>query len=212
MATVVALAEKPPRRERRKLEVRARIIEAALALFDQHGFDDAKVSDICDRADVVTKTFFNHFPTKQHLLREIAEQQLATLFTDIELVRTQAGPTRDKLLQFFQRIADNIDAAGPMRRDLVTEIISAAHTGGAGSEQSRRLHAAFAAIVRDGRRAGDVFDTHPVEAQAELVLGSFYALMLSWSHDAGYPLRRRALAAARLLGDALCGPKGGGKP
>ena len=212
MATVVALAEKPPRRERRKLEVRARIIEAALALFDQHGFDDAKVSDICERADVVTKTFFNHFPTKQHLLREIAEQQLATLFADIELVRTQAGPTRDKLLQFFQRIADNIDAAGPMRRDLVTEIIRAAQTGGAGSEQSRRLHAAFAAIVRDGRRAGDVLDTHPVEAQAELVLGSFYALMLSWSHDAGYPLRRRALAAARVLGDALCEPKGGGKP
>jgi AcrR family transcriptional regulator len=212
MAAVVALAEKPARRERRKLEVRARIIEAALALFDQRGFDDAKVSDICERADVVTKTFFNHFPTKQHLLREIAEQQLATLFADIELVRTQAGPTRDKLLQFFQCIADNIDAAGPMRRDLVTEIISAAHTGGAGSEQSRRLHAAFAAVVRDGRRAGDVLDTHPVEAQAELVLGSFYALMLSWSHDAGYPLRRRALAAARLLGDALCGPKGGGKP
>jgi len=210
MATVVALADKPFRRERRKREVRARIIEAALALFDQHGFDDAKVSDICDRADVVTKTFFNHFPSKQHLLREIAEQQLATLFADIEAVRAGEGSTRERLTRFFQRIADNIDAAGPMRRDLVTEIIRAAH-GDAGSEQSRRLHAAFAAIVRDGRRAGDVLDQHPVEAQAELVLGSFYALMLSWSYDVGYPLRRRALAAARLLGDALCGPKGGGK-
>ena len=210
MATVVALAEKPRRRERRKREVRARILEAAIALFDLHGFDDAKVSDICDRADVVTKTFFNHFPTKQHLLREIAEQQLATLFADIDAVRAGEGSTRDRLTRFFQRIADNIDAAGPMRRDLVTEIIRAAD-GDAGSEQSRRLHAAFAGIVRDGRRAGDVLDDHPVEAQAELVLGSFYALMLSWSHDLGYPLRRRALAAARLLGDALCGPKGGGK-
>ena len=209
MAAVVALAPKPLRRERRKLEVRTRILEAALALFDQHGFDDTKVSEICDRADVVTKTFFNHFPTKQHLLREIAEQQLKTLFSDIELVRAQAAGTREKLLQFFQRIADNIDAAGPMRRALVTEIISAAQ-GEAGSEQSRRLHAAFAALVRDGRRTGDVLDAHPVEAQAELVLGSFYALMLSWSHDAGYPLRRRALSAARVLGDALCGPKGGG--
>ena len=208
---LAALAPKPLRRQRRKLEVRGRIVEAALALFDQRGFHDTKVSEICDRADVVTKTFFNHFPSKQHLLREIAEEQLATLFADIELVRTQAGSTREKLLHFFERITDNIDAAGPMRRDLVTEIISAAH-GEAGSEQSRRLHAAFAALVRDGRRAGDVLDTHPVEAQAELILGSFYALMLSWSHDAGYPLRRRALAAARVLGDALCEPKGGGKP
>jgi AcrR family transcriptional regulator len=210
MATTAAVAVKPLRRERRKREVRARIIEAAITLFDQHGFDDAKVSDICDRADVVTKTFFNHFPSKQHLLREIAEQQLATLFADIDAVRAGEGPTRDRLTRFFERIADNIDAAGPMRRDLVTEIIRAAD-GDAGSEQSRRLHAAFAAVVRDGRRAGDVLDAHPLEAQAELVLGSFYALMLSWSHDVGYPLRRRALAAARLLGDALCGPKGGGK-
>ena len=211
MATTAAVAVKPLRRERRKREVRARIIEAAITLFDQHGFDDAKVSDICDRADVVTKTFFNHFPSKQHLLREIAEQQLATLFADIDAVRAGEGPTRDRLTRFFERIADNIDGAGPMRRDLVTEIIRAAH-GDAGSEQSRRLHAAFAGIVRDGRRAGDVLDAHPVEAQAELILGSFYVLMLSWSHDAGYPLRRRALAAARVLGDALCEPKGGGKP
>lgn len=210
MATPAAVAAKPLRRERRKLEVRGRIIEAAITLFDQHGFDDAKVSDICDRADVVTKTFFNHFPTKQHLLREIAEQQLATLFADIEAVRGGPGSTRDRLTRFFQRIADNIDAAGPMRRDLVAEMIRAAH-GDAGSEQSRRLHAAFAAVVRDGRRAGDVLDDHPLEAQAELVLGSFYALMLSWSYDVGYPLRRHALAAARLLGDALSGPKGGGK-
>ena len=210
MATAAAVAVKPLRRERRKQEVRARIIEAAIALFDQHGFDDAKVSDICDRADVVTKTFFNHFATKQHLLREIADRQLAILFADIDAARAGEGSTRERLLRFFERIADNIDAAGPMRRDLVTEIIRAAH-GDAGSEQSRRLHAAFAAVVRDGRRAGDVLDTHPLEAQAELVLGSFYALMLSWSHDVGYPLRRRALAAARLLGDALCGSKGGGR-
>ena len=212
MAALVALAQKPLRRERRKLEVRTRIVDAALALFDQRGFDDTKVSEICERADVVTKTFFNHFPTKQHLLREIAGQQLATLFADIELVRARDASTRERLLQFFQRIADNIDAAGPMRRDLVTEIIRAAHVAGTGSEQSRRLHAAFAAIVQDGRRAGDVLAGHPVEAQAELVLGSFYALMLSWAHDGRYPLRRHALAAARVLGDALCGPKGGRKP
>src|SRR5688500_12978534 len=127
MATAAVVAVKPLRRERRKQEVRARLLEAAIALFDQPGFDDAKAAAICDRADVVTKTFFNHFATKQHLLREIADRQLATLFADIDAVRAGAGSTRDRLTRFFERIADNIDAAGPMRRDLVTEIIRAAH-------------------------------------------------------------------------------------
>ncbi len=198
-----------PRRERRKQEVRERIIAAALELFDQHGFEATKVSDICDRADVVNKTFFNHFPAKQDLLREIAEQQLTVLFDDIRAIREQPGSTRERLVWFFERIADNVDAAGPMRRELVTALVHAAHGMKKGSEQSRLLHDAFAALVRDGRVAGDVRDDHAILTQAELLLGTFYALILSWAHDDGYPLRRRALAAARLLGDALCAPEEG---
>ena len=32
--------------------------------------------------------------------------------------------------------------------------------------------------------------------------------MFNWAHLDGYPLRRRALAAARFLGDALLRPEG----
>ena len=215
MVGAAARSRLPPvgahRRERRKREVRDRIITAALELFDRHGFEATKVSDICESADVVNKTFFNHFPTKQHLLREIAEQQLAVLFDDIRTTRERPGSTRERLLWFFEHLADNVDTAGPMRRELVTEIVHAAHGMGKGSEQSRLLHDAFAGIIRDGRVAGDVSDAHAILTQAELVLGTFYALILSWAHDDGFPLRRRALAAARLLGDALCGPEKGTK-
>jgi AcrR family transcriptional regulator len=202
-----AAAPRSDRRERRKLEVRGRILEAAFELFDERGFESTKVQEICERADVVYKTFFNHFPTKQHLLKEIAEQQLGVLCEDIAAVRSADGTTRERLAAFFERIADSVDAAGPMRRELVTEILHAANAAGTGSEHSRLLHDAFAGLVRDGRTAGDVASTHAVATQAELVLGTFYALILSWAHDETYPLRRRALAAARLLGDALCGPQ-----
>lgn len=204
-----ALAAKPLRRERRKLELRHRIVEAALSLFDERGFAATKVADICERADVVNKTFFNHFPTKQHLLREIAESQIATLFADIKVVRERYRTTRERLVAFFERIADNVDTAGPMRRELVTEIIHATESSGDGSVQSRRLQDAFAAIIRDGRVKGDVLADHPIATQADIVLGTFYALMFGWAHASDYPLRRRALAAARLLGDALCGAQEG---
>jgi hypothetical protein len=42
-----------------------------------------------------------------------------------------------------------------------------------------------------------------VRAQTELFLGAYYSLVFSWAHLEDYPLRRQALAAARLLGDAL---------
>jgi monoterpene epsilon-lactone hydrolase len=64
------------RRERRKIEMRERILEAAVALFDEHGFAATKVSEICEQADIAHKTFFNHFPSKQDLLSEIARERL----------------------------------------------------------------------------------------------------------------------------------------
>jgi len=77
--TASSASDAPPRegpeigrRERRKLEVRGRILAASVELFDKKGIEDTKVLEICERADVAHKTFFNHFPSKRHLLRVIA--------------------------------------------------------------------------------------------------------------------------------------------
>ena len=99
------------RRERRKLEMRNRILEAAFELFDTKGVEATKVTEICDRADVAHKTFFNHFPTKQHVLREIALGGLGRLLEDIEDARKQPGSTRERIRHFFTRLADNAEEA-----------------------------------------------------------------------------------------------------
>ena len=94
------------RRERRKLEVRGRILEAASHLFSEHGFQDSKVADICERADVAHKTFFNHFPSKQHLLREIAAYAIDELLVDIEAARKREHSTAGRLAAFFSVVAE----------------------------------------------------------------------------------------------------------
>ena len=85
------------RRERRKLEVRHRILESALDLFRGRGFADTKISEICERADVAHKTFFNHFPSKQDLVREIAQHSIGELLIDIETARKAGANTADRL-------------------------------------------------------------------------------------------------------------------
>jgi AcrR family transcriptional regulator len=192
-----------PRRERRKLEVRARILEAAFELFEQQGYLDTKVTEISDRADVAHKTFFNHFPSKQHLLREIAMEGLQHLLVDIEDARKHAGSTPERLMAFFTLIADNAEERGPMQRELLTELIHFAHESGTGNEQALKLQQAFGAIVEDGLAHGDVTTAHAPETLTEMILGAFYALMFSFANLEDYPLRARAIAAADFLGDAL---------
>lgn len=51
-------------RERKKIKARLSIERAALELVLERGYDGTTVEDICERAEVLKKTFFNYFPSK----------------------------------------------------------------------------------------------------------------------------------------------------
>jgi len=191
------------RRERRKLEVRNRILAAAITLFDRQGVAATTLAEISERADVAQKTFFNHFASRQQLISELAQEGLQTLIENLEDVRKQPLSTRERLLAFFEKIADNAESAGAMRRELLTEMIHVAHETGDEPEQTRKMHEGFGAIVHEGLAAGDVTRAHDPETLTVMMLGAFYALMFDWANLENYPLRERALAAARFLGDAM---------
>ena len=54
--------------ERRRQRNREALLEAAIELFQERGIRGTKLEDICERADVSARTFFNHFPDKREVL------------------------------------------------------------------------------------------------------------------------------------------------
>ena len=192
------------RRERRKLEVRNRILEASVTLLQQQGVERTTVVEICGVADVAEKTFFNHFQSKRELLREIARYGMEQLLGQIENARTRGVSSADRIQRFFERVAEHADEAGPMGRELLSEIVHIGHEAGDEPEQARRLHEAFGAIVRDGLAAGDLTRRHSPETLTEMIIGAYYVLMFNRANLDDYPLHERALEAARFLIDALC--------
>jgi AcrR family transcriptional regulator len=192
------------RRERRKLELRNRILGASVSLFQQKGIDQTTVVEICGLADVAEKTFFNHFQSKRELLREIARYGMQQLLEQIEDARKQGAGSAERIQLFFERVAEHDDEAGPMGRELLSEIVHIGHEAGDEPEQARKLHEAFGAIVRDGLDARDLRQGHDPETLTEMLMGAYYVLMFNRANLEDYPLHERALATARFLIDALC--------
>ena len=201
-------SESTSRRDRRVREVHDRILAAATERFAAHGVESVKVDEICHAADIAQKTFFNHFPSKQHLLREIAEGFLQQLLAILEAARHEGGTTAQQLERFFALVATEVERGGPMQRSFVMEVIRLVHDTPSNVEQSRRLHQAFGALLRDGVRAGDTTRAYPVPVLSEVVVGTFVTLMLNWLGIEGYPFRARATAMARFLAEALRARKG----
>ena len=58
------------RRERKRSDARALVVEVALELFAERGYSSVSVAEICEAADIAVRTFYRYFTTKDEVLAE----------------------------------------------------------------------------------------------------------------------------------------------
>ena len=99
-----------PRRTNRRLETRARIVEAASKLFRGVGYEQATMAAIAEAADIHVTTLFTHFKTQAELVATLGDAAIAQLATHIEEARGKAP-----FLVFFRAVV--IGAAKAFQHD-----------------------------------------------------------------------------------------------
>src|SRR5262249_28708185 len=99
-----ALSIRSGRRERRRAETHERIFRAALQLFAQRGFLETTVEDITEAADVGKGTFFNYFPTKEHVLATFGAERLSIMERALDRVK-RGGPVIPVLRELLVDLA-----------------------------------------------------------------------------------------------------------
>jgi AcrR family transcriptional regulator len=104
-------------RDRKKLRTKQQLMNAAMELFSERGFDAVTVEEIAARAWVSERTFFRYFPSKEDVLWPDSEEQLAA-FRAVIVGR----PKKEKPLQAVRNAmlamaaAVEIDTSFPLAR------------------------------------------------------------------------------------------------
>src|SRR5215831_6067518 len=80
-------------RERKKEQTRRALEDAALALFEQQGFERTTVEEIAAACDVSPRTFFRYFATKEQLLHG-DDSEFAAVLDDLERRPATEPPLR----------------------------------------------------------------------------------------------------------------------
>lgn len=70
--------------DRRIAKTKRAIFQAFLTLLNDKGYDDMRVQDVIDLADVGRSTFYAHYASKEALLEELCHDLFHHLFTDRE--------------------------------------------------------------------------------------------------------------------------------
>ena len=72
-------------------DARARLQEAAFALYDELGFDEATVAEITERAGLTKRTFFRYFADKREVPFWGAEHRDERFVTTVQAAPAAAG-------------------------------------------------------------------------------------------------------------------------
>src|SRR5450756_2636550 len=177
-----AEADVVSRFERRRRRSRAALVDAAIELFQEKGSRGTTLEEICVQADVASRTFFNHFKTREHLYQAIAHQRAVQFAKLLDAVREDPRPLARRLNDFFAVMGAYL-VARPLWRELVGEMLHLRHEGGSEIVRSRVLGQAALRFVRDGVRRGEITQRQRPEVLADILLGALaIALSLSLIH------------------------------
>src|SRR5208282_205460 len=144
------------RRERRTTETRERLFRAALDLFARKGFSETTVEDITEAADVGKGTFFNYFPSKDHILLAFGEMQLAKLEAAVKEAHRSGEPMPQFLRSLGVRMTQEPTRHPGIIRTLLQAYLSTTPVRAAMLDLQQRVHALHTEIVRLGQQRGEI--------------------------------------------------------
>jgi AcrR family transcriptional regulator len=204
----IVLGEPPDRRQRRSTETRERLFRAALRLFAEKGFAETTVEDITNAADVGKGTFFNYFPSKEHILIAFSDMQLGKLQATVDQMRARPEPMRSFFRAMTLRMTEEPSKSPDVVRALLQANLSSSSVRSVMLERSARAEGLLAQLVQIGQERGEFRRDVPGLELAQVFRQTIFGTLLMWSLHGDASLSDRIERALEILWLGLA-PRGG---
>jgi AcrR family transcriptional regulator len=167
----------PSLRARQRQQTRSEIVRVAFDLFGKHGFEKVSVEMIAATAGVSRATFFNYFPQKELILREVAAaraEKLKNILGDLQ--SAGRSPSSESILQLILKLSEENARITLHAKKLMLEAIfhQVSHKTmiGARDQAVGAIQQFLAAIAR--------MKKSKAKALAETLMAIYIATMLEW--------------------------------
>jgi AcrR family transcriptional regulator len=196
-------AAAPDRRQRRSSQTRESLFRAALDLFAKHGFADTTVEDITNAADVGKGTFFNYFPSKDHILLAFAEMQLSKLESIIDNLRNTNEPVPQFLRTLAVRMTEEPGRNPSLMRALLLANLSSTPVRDGMRINQTRGHRLLTEFMEIGQQRGELRKDLPAADIAHVFRQTVFGTLLIWSLYGDDSLSARIRTAFDVLWQGL---------
>ena len=173
-------AAHPGRRERRREETSQRLLDAAARLFANYGLPNTTVEAITDAADVGKGTFFNYFPSKEHVLVALAQRQVGKIAAAASHIDARQ-PIREQI----RRVVHQLAAGWLHSKRLIRTLLGTALTNEALTPQLQAIlpqgRGHMLLLVQEGQRRGEIRTDIPAPEIARMFQQFMFGTQIVWS-------------------------------
>jgi AcrR family transcriptional regulator len=162
-----------------------------MQLFAEHGFFNTTVEDITEAADVGKGTFFNYFPSKEHVLTVLHDIQLSKVENAVQAARTGKEKIHKILRELMERVAEEPARSQPLARGLIATLFSSDAVREAMAGTMARGRKMLEEILELGQERGEVRGDLRPEEMALVFQQCVFGTVLLWSISPPSSLKKR---------------------
>jgi AcrR family transcriptional regulator len=158
---------------------RTRILDAAIRVFAQHGYHEARVGDIAEDAGVAHGLLYHYFASKDDVLRTIFVEnwgQLIARFRVVELSSEPAGEKLEGIAKILLRTWRN----DPALVTVMVREVARSHQLQDRVDEVREAFAIVQRIVEEGQTAGVFHRDVDARLASWLFYGGLEEVLTGW--------------------------------